>query len=347
MKHDIPIEVVEAAGDWLDRLAPDSPAADRHAFAEWLQRSPTHVEEFLHLTMLRAELKGAMSPDWVEHVLRGNDTNVFEMQPEATAPAAMRQHAIAGSRWLVTAAMVGAVCVAGWLGWQISPQAPTDPALIATKVGEQRFVLLSDGSSIELNTDSRIKISMMASTREIVLLRGELLVDVAKDPTRPFRVKSGDVTVQAIGTRFTVYRRNADTLVSVVEGRVAVTQTQGANLRAPAEPVAEPMELAAGQQVALAIDQVFAPLPANLEKVTAWTEQRVVFDDEDLDTVVGEFNRYNRTRLLIGDPALSRRRITGVFDVTDPEEFVTVLHGLEPIRLQVTEDGHRRLYRDP
>ncbi len=347
MNYDIPIEVVEAAGDWLDRLAPDSPAADRQAFAEWLQRSPTHVEEFLRLTILREELKGAMLPDWVEAVLGDTDTNVVEIQPVTTAPAPTRPHAIAGGRWLAAAAMVSAVCVAGLLGWAISPRAPTDPAVIMTEVGEQRFVLLSDGSSIEINTDSRAEISMTATAREIVLLRGELLVDVVKDPSRPFRVKSGDVIVEAIGTRFAVYRRTADTLVSVVEGRVSVKQTQKANQSAPAEPFGEPMELAAGQQVALAIDQVFAPSPANLEKVTAWTEQRLVFDNEEVGTVVSEFNRYNRSRLLIGDPDLAKRHITGSFDVGDPKHLVALLNAIEPIRIQVTEDGHSMLYRDP
>ena len=351
MNEDIPIEVTETAGDWLDRLAANSPVEERRAFAEWLLRSPVHIEEFLRMTALRAELKDAMQPDWVADVLNSIDSKVVEIPqlalPSRGAQRGARQHANPGSRRLAAVAVIlAAVCLTGWLGWQISPRAPAAPTSFITVLGEQRFVLLTDGSSIKLNTESHVEISMTPTLREVELLRGELLVNVAKDPARPFRVKIGDVTVEAIGTRFSVYRRKADTLVAVVEGRVAIKRSQP--ISDPSLPLlpAEPMELSAGQQVALTKDRVSTPLPANLKKVTAWTEQRVVFEDETLTVVVAEFNRYNRTRLLIGDPELTNRHITGVFDINNPDALLMVLNGLEPIRVQETEDGHRVLYRD-
>ena len=347
--NDISSEVTEAAGDWLDRITPDSPVQERRAFVAWLLRSPTHVEEFLHLTVLRAELKGAMHPEWVARVLLDVETNVVEI-PTAAAPSvapsqvrAPRVPALAAA-----AAALAAVCLAGWLGWQISRPVPADPASIETTVGEQRFVMLSDGSSINLNTNSHVRISMVPTAREIELVRGEVLVSVVENPARPFRVKSGAVTVEAIGTRFTVYRRGADTRVAVVEGRVAVKPSQsftGTNLT-PAALTGLPMELSAGHQVALADGVAFKPSKADLKKVTAWTEQRVVFENETLEIVVAEFNRYNLTRLLIGDPVLTNRRITGRYAVNDSDELIKVLDALEPIRSEVTEDGHRVLYRD-
>ena len=351
MNEDIPIEVTETAGDWLDRLAANSPVEERRAFAEWLLRSPVHIEEFLRMTALRAELKDAMQPDWVADVLNSIDSKVVEIPqlalPSRGAQRGARQHANPGSRRLAAVAVIlAAVCLTGWLGWQISPRAPAAPTSFITVLGEQRFVLLTDGSSIKLNTESHVEISMTPTLREVELLRGELLVNVAKDPARPFRVKIGDVTVEAIGTRFSVYRRKADTLVAVVEGRVAIKRSQP--ISDPSLPLlpAEPMELSAGQQVALTKDRVSTPLPANLKKVTAWTEQRVVFEDETLTVVVAEFNRYNRSHLIIGDAALTERRITGRYNVNNAEEFIKVLDALDPVRVQVTEDGHRVLYRD-
>ena len=367
MNEDIPIEVTETAGDWLDRLAANSPVEERRAFAEWLLRSPVHIEEFLRMTALRAELKDAMQPDWVADVLNSIDSKVVEIPqlalPSRGAQRGARQHANPGSRRLAAVAVIlAAVCLTGWLGWQISPRAPAAPSFTSfiTVLGEQRFVLLTDGSSIKLNTESHVEISMTPTLREVELLRGELLVNVAKDPARPFRVKIGDVTVEAIGTRFSVYRRKADTLVAVVEGRVAIKRSQP--ISDPSLPLlpAEPMELSAGQQVALTKDRVSTPLPANLKKVTAWTEQRVVFEDETLTVVVAEFNRYNRSHLIIGDAALTERfshliigdaalterRITGRYNVNNAEEFIKVLDALDPVRVQVTEDGHRVLYRD-
>lgn len=344
--NDISSEVTEGAGDWLDRITPDSPVQERRAFVAWLLRSPTHVEEFLHLTVLRAELKGAMHPEWVARVLRDVETNVVEI-PTPVAPSVASGQDRA-PRVSAMAAALAAVCLAGWLGWQMSGPVPADPASLETTVGEQRFVMLSDGSSINLNTDSHVRISMVPTAREVELLRGEVLVSVVEDPARPFRIKSGAVTVEAIGTRFTVYRRNEDTRVAVVEGRVAVKRSQsftGTNLT-PAALTGLPMELSAGHQVALADGIEFKPSKADLKTVTAWTEQRVVFENETLEIVVAEFNRYNLTRLLIGDPVLTNRRITGRYAVNDSDELIKVPDALEPIRSEVTEDGHRVLYRD-
>ena len=337
MKSDIPIEVNEAAGDWLDRRGTASDA-ERREFARWLLRSPTHVEEFLRLGCLRAELTGAATPQWVDELLARSECGVAELLVPAREPVPRRNGSGRIVRWLSAAAAIAGILLTGWLTLSGS-----DDQRITTALGEQRFLTLADGSTLELNTDSSIRIRMSAADREVELARGEVLIAVAPDPTRPFRVSTEDVTVEAIGTRFLVYRRTEDTLVSVFEGLVAV-ELQGSSAAA-AGAIDSRLQIAAGEQVALSRNGVIHPAQANIEKVTAWTEQRLVFEDETLDAVVAEFNRYNRDRLLIGDAALTDRRITGVFDVNDPDEFIKVLDGLEPIDVTVNADGHRELHR--
>src|SRR5690606_26847429 len=89
--------------------------------------------------------------------------------------------------------------------------------------GEQRTVTLADGSVIELNARSRIKVRYADRERAIDLLQGQALFRVAKDPTKPFIVASGGTYVRAVGTQFDVYKKSVGTVVTVVEGRVAVT----------------------------------------------------------------------------------------------------------------------------
>lgn len=346
MSDDVPMEVTEVAGDWVDRLSGDASADDRRAFAEWLLRSPVHVEEFLRIGALRRELKDALEPDWVAGALALTDAQVVEM-PERTAPRRRDRRQPTPRQWLAVAASVAAASVLAWVVWLAPWGAPEDPVTVATAVGEQRFMPLSDGSTVTINTDSLVDIRIGATSREIVLHRGEVLLDVAKDPSRPFRVTSRDVTVEAVGTRFSVYRRTEDTLVAVVEGRVAIDWRPVSQGIRPAEsvvPVEQSFELDAGQQVALGGVQPFAPMPVDPEKATAWTKQRVVFENEPLETVVAEFNRYNRTNLRLGDPVLAKRRITGSFDVNDLDHFIDVLDGLEPVRVEVAADGHRALH---
>ncbi len=351
----VPIEITEAASDWLERLSKDSILQrEREAFADWLLTSPVHVSEYLQISAMRAELTGTLKrhPEWAESLLVESEGNVVAM-PRKVADKETDQPPAQSRRYWPAVAALAMVSIASWLLWSGAINPAGDPDQIVTALGEQRSVLLSDGSTIELNTESSVRIRMTLEAREITLLRGEVMFDVAKDPTRPFRVSSDDVLVEAIGTRFNVYRREADTVVTVVEGRVAVnheaepssTGASSSNGITPAM-LPERVELTAGLQVAVArTDPIPKPAPANLDKATAWTARRLVFDDEPLVVIVAEFNRYNRSRVIIVDDGLNTRRISGVFDANDPDEFIALLSSLESINVQRTADGHRTLAR--
>src|SRR5262249_53251968 len=92
----------------------------------------------------------------------------------------------------------------------------------STDIGEQRTIALKDGSRVELNARSKIKVLYSKERRSIELIEGQALFSVAKDPTRPFVVSSGNARVRAVGTQFDLYRKPVGTVVTVVEGRVAV-----------------------------------------------------------------------------------------------------------------------------
>lgn len=349
MSDDVPIEVTEAAGEWLDRLSGVVSARDRREFAIWLLRSPVHVEEFLRLGVLRAQLKGALQEDWVASMLAEVNSCVPQLpslvpnRRSSTRPNMRR-------RWLAAAASVAAAVLLACVAWLAPPSTVVDPATVATGVGEQRFLVLSDGSTITLNTNSLVDIEFSATARQVDLRRGEVLLDVAEDPDRPFRVTSRDVTVEVLGTQFSVYQRGEDTLVAVMEGRVTVKWRPAPQGILPAVSDGAPaqtLELDAGKQVALNNAMPATPTPVEPSKVTAWTERRVVFQNEPLEAVVAEFNRYNRTNLQVGDPGLAKRRITGTFDVNDLDHFINVLDGLEPIRVEVAGYGHRVLHPQP
>src|SRR5258706_2080307 len=92
----------------------------------------------------------------------------------------------------------------------------------STDVGEQRSLVLEDGSTVELNSRSRIRVAFNNTERSVHLMEGQALFHVARNPARPFVVHSGSARVRAVGTEFDVYRRATGTVVTVVEGRVAV-----------------------------------------------------------------------------------------------------------------------------
>ena len=129
------------------------------------------------------------------------------------------------------------------------------------------------------------------------------------------------------------------------------TPTSGMVADGAGSPVAtatKRLELSGGQQATVpAGANSVEPVPANLERATAWTERRLVFEHETVGDIAAQFNRYNRSRLLIADLGLAGRQITGVLDVNDPDAFVALLEELDSIEVRLTSEGHREIWLGP
>jgi transmembrane sensor len=119
----------------------------------------------------------------------------------------------------VWAAAAIIACVVGGAGLYLYAQTNLN---YETGIGEQRFVKLVDGSTMELNSRSRVRIRYSSLERDVDLIEGQALFHVAKDSARPFIVHSGSILVRAVGTQFDVYRKSSGTTITVVEGLVAV-----------------------------------------------------------------------------------------------------------------------------
>src|SRR5581483_2695252 len=138
-----------------------------------------------------------------------------------------------------------------------------------TEVGELRTITLGDGSVVTLDAASRISVSFTRTQRSIELSDGQALFRVAKDPGRPFVVKSNNTRVTAVGTQFDVNRKSNGTVVTVLEGRVSVAGP-------PQEPAARtldtgPILVSAGEQAILTSAQASKHRALNPANATAWT----------------------------------------------------------------------------
>ncbi len=208
----------------------------------------------------------------------------------------------------------------------------------ATAFGEVRKVVLADRSVVTLNTDTRIKVRFTDELREICLLQGEALFDVAKNKNRPFIVSAGGTKVRAVGTSFTVSmlpQRPVEVLVreGVVElqragDTAAIPVRASANIRATA-PVNAPI--------------VTVALPEEkLVRNLAWQGGQIALDNQSLDDAAGEFARYSKMRIVV-DPGVSEKTITGLFATNDPVGFAKAAAAV--LKLQVEVRGNEvRIY---
>jgi transmembrane sensor len=211
------------------------------------------------------------------------------------------------------------------------------PQRLQTAVGEQRSVVLGDGSLVTLNTSSSIEVHLAKDHRTVKLLAGEALFEVAHDAKRPFDVTTGDTTVRAVGTQFDVDRRAASTTVTVVEGQVAVlTAPDGTHGGKQTT-----LPLSAGEQLTLAPRSVRQPVRTDVATAIAWTQRKLIFEHRQLGEVAAEFNRYNRQIIEIRSAELRNQEVTGVFQANDPGSFLTFLSRLPGVTIQQSADHSR------
>jgi transmembrane sensor len=228
---------------------------------------------------------------------------------------------------LAASVTVLAITTLGGVGaWYAVEQRNTQT--YTTNVGEFRRVLLEDGSTIQLNTDTEVRVRYSSRYRHVDLTHGEALFQVAKNKEKPFDVEAGNTTVRAVGTAFSVrlHEAGANERVDVVvsEGRIAINP-----------PSAQ--TYAAGSVAAVRNGRV-AATKVDMEDITsklAWTTGRLMFQGEKLSDVVSEINRYNVRKLQITDPDIAELRIGGTFQATDPDGFARALSATFGIKSQL------------
>jgi transmembrane sensor len=336
---------MHCAAHWLSVLSDENCTdAERRQFLVWLRASSQHVDEFLRLSRLNAHCSRrelwpeASIAELVAAAKASGEGNVSILEPVAdfSAPGRARKP----MRWALAAAAACVFVVAGLIAGRAQYAEWFTPEY-ATALGEQRSITLEDGSVVELNSQSRLRTHFEDDLRAIELLEGEAIFRVFKDPRRPFRVRTGATDIVAIGTAFNVNASEARTVVTVLEGRVRVNQREAAERSAArSEQAVREFELAVGDQLIVAKEQPAIRVSLlDTEKVTSWTERRLIFEDTPLSAVAEEFARYSSRAIRIEDASIGERKINGVFDATDPASLVEFLSVDETLEIRDEGDG--------
>jgi transmembrane sensor len=306
-------QIYEEACDWFVEFRDGAPNANaRREFDVWVRKSPEHLAAYLEIAAIWTE-GPALDPEqiWPAETLiaRAADESDNVVLLERPSVAQITPRAGKSQFLAVAAALVVISLVAGVLGWMQFLRVST----YTTAIGEQRSIVLADGSIVELNSRSRIQIRFSEQQRSVNLLDGQALFQVAKDRARPFVVASDGTTVRAVGTQFDVYKKKTGTVVTVVEGRVAILRKRAA------------VYLSAGEQLMVTPMSEQKTAHPNVASATAWTQRQLIFESASLSDVAQEFNRYNERQLVIEDPNIHDFHISGVFSSTDPASLIRFL----------------------
>jgi transmembrane sensor len=190
-----------------------------------------------------------------------------------------------------------------------------------TAPGQQRNVILADGSEIIMNTDTAISVDYSAQHRQITLHDGEAYFVVAPDAKRPFEVQTHSGQVRALGTEFNIKTGQKDVTVTVYQHAVRVTAENGEIIESLPE----------GQQVAFSDDALSLITSVNLQRGQAWRTQRMIFQDRPLAGVIEELNRYRSGRIIVMNNAIKTLPVTGVFATGDTDVALKTIEQSLPI----------------
>lgn len=180
-----------------------------------------------------------------------------------------------------------------------------------TATAEIRRIDLPDGSTMTLGPDSAVALAYSDVRRAVELLAGMAYFEVASDRARPFSVLSGGVTATAIGTAFDVSSDAGFVSVSVEHGAVEVRALDS--------------ELRQGETLVAGDWLTFDPSSGHAERgvreaiqIAAWRDGMIVAERETVNAMVAKISRWIPGRVVVADPFLGSRVVSGVFDLADP-----------------------------
>ncbi len=303
---------VTEAGAWLARLQRDDVGEDDGlAFEAWLAAAPANRSAYVQSLGV-----------WHEYAA-GAEEVTAELARQADRPRPLSRRWVTGIGGLAIAAGLAIAILPGVLSQTASQS-------FVTGKGQHQRVRLEDGSVIDLNAETRLKVSFVRSERKVVMAEGEAIFDVAPDKARPFTVAAAGRTVRVVGTQFDVRSRQGELTVTVARGKVEVR---------PGVATGHDYLLTPGQRLAVGATGVEDLRVVDPQEAFGWRIGRLVYRNQALSVVVADLNRQFVEQTEIGDPELGAIPITGVIVLDDPRAVMARLSLMLPIRSVPSDRG--------
>lgn len=298
------------AAAWVIRLDGRTPTAEEGRLLDlWLEQDARHVGAYARACAIYLQFDRMLAPA---------NSAVF---PD-TAPVPQARNLTRRSMLLWTTGGSLAAALAG-----ISLFGPRSVLEYSTRIGEMRREPLPDGSAITLNTNTTLAVSYTERSREVKLLRGEVLVEATADPARLFKLVALDTRITTLAAAFAVRLLNREGLqVMVQNGQVDVFEPSSS-----AKAVTLPANTLAQPRSAVGLQNTAAPLvteriaPAEVERRLAWQRGQLSFEDVTLDHALQEFARYGTVRVVIDDPSIASLKVVGLYSASDPIGFARMV----------------------
>jgi transmembrane sensor len=325
------------AAAWVARFdAGDISAKDQAAFQEWLNRSAFHREAIAEYGNLWLEFD-ALRP------LTGG--GVTEAGAQGRHPGMWKR----ASPWLAASA-AAVIAVAGGMA-SFHPQLEKfakaeshSPAkfLYETAVGSKRRIELADGSTVILNTNSKLDVDFSGNRRDVHLERGEAFFEVVHDKARPFTVYANNYVVRDIGTAFDVHLSRMGVVeIGVTKGSIEVLPKGDGHASGAGKGGGV---LTAGHNIVLgqAVERTEAVSSADMSRKLAWRQGQLIYAGQPLGAVLADISRYSDIQIELADPALENLPVGGAFRTDQIEAIFAALENNFGVHAEWIDSQHVR-----
>jgi transmembrane sensor len=323
--------ILDEAARWFARLqAADCSLQERAAFRTWLQADERHALAYEQACQAAAGIDQLMAFDprmqalLDEALLPTGSPDVARSVEPGT-----RVH-----RWSIPAALAASLALIFVSLWFIGHATRVPDGVVLQAEAAPRTVKLEDGSSVQMDVNTKLRVRMSAQRREVTLDAGRAVFDVAHDRSRPFSVAAATSRTIALGTQFQVELDRSEVVVTLAEGSVAIDNEAATQIWQE--------RLSPGEQ--LRIDVASAArnkLIVDPSVVTSWARGRLVFRGTRLADAIEQANRYATRKVRLGDPSLADLQVAGNFIAGDSDLIVDALASALPLR--VVDGGEKEV----
>lgn len=302
--------IEQRAAEWLERRAFGRwTESDANSLDAWLNESIDHQVAFYRLEF-----------GW-ERTAR-----LSALRSALPRKAKTKTRDWVGQLKLMAAVIaVATLCAGGVYQYVLAPKGMT----YATSIGGRKILTLPDGSEIELNTNTTVRIAADDTGRKVWLTKGEAFFQVNHDAARPFTVMVGDHKITDLGTKFLVRRQSDGMIVSLIEGSARV-ESLAADAKAQVAEL-KPGDIAHATHASVLVSHKKI---AVLETQLGWRQGVLIFHDTSLGAAAAEFNRYNRQQLIVSDPSVAKLTVDGTFPSSRIETFARLARDVLGLRVE-------------
>ena len=320
-------QVAEQAALWTVELSAEEPICKKSLLAEfeqWQQRDSRHKKAAVQMQGFIQSIGSVGTADSVNSIDSANAIHTVEKR--STFARSAITSVLADSRSSMLASTFKGATFSLLLTFFVLVGINQFPpavmmADISTSTGEWQSYTLDDGSQISLNSNSAIDIRFDNNSRELILLAGQVKVNVSKDAQRPFIVSTEHGSVAALGTEFIVSHQSESTHLAMLESKTLVKTAQQLQ-----SDISQGLVVSSGFSVDITEDKLGVLHKVSPKLLTeSWQQQQLIVQNKSLAEVLNEINRHRQGNIFYDDEKIQHLRVSAVLPLNDTEQALTLL----------------------